>query len=238
MGMSKYKRMLCLASSRKRGGCCVAGIVAEPQGRRYWLRPVGAYATGLSDIDCWIGTVGRSVQPLDVVRVPVTAPAPERHQKENWRIDPTAYWEYEKSITPNDATAVLHKLADATPHLWEIGMSTQAGCNDEVTVDRLNDIDCSLRLIHVPSLTLRVRPSARRAGELRVQGAFEYAGVPYALWITDRRIEDEYKVRGIGEYALGSAFLTISLSEPFGDAVHKLIAAVMPVGRAHQGGTP
>ena len=48
----------------------------------------------------------------------------------------------------------------------------------------------------------------------------------------------QYKVRGIGEYALGDAFLTISLSEPYAGSVHKLIAAVMPAGRARQGSGP
>jgi hypothetical protein len=102
--------------------------------------------------------------------------------------------------------------------------------NNGVHVGCLGGVDRSLHLIRVPSLKLRVLPHESYLGELRVQGAFEYNGAPYALWITDPRIEEVYKVKGLGEYAHGSAYLTISLGKPYDNAVWKLIAAVIPAG--------
>lgn len=228
--MCEYKRMLCLASSRKRSGYCVAGIAAEPDGTLFWLRPVGAYGDALSRVDCWLAPNRRMVQPLDVVKIPVARRLPEDYQTENWQIDPNAPWMFDRVVGPGDAECTLARLVERPATLWTLGMSTKSGVNDGVHVDRLGGVDRSLHLIRVSSLKLRVLPHAWKSGELRVQGAFEYNGVAYALWITDPRIENEYKAKGLGEYAHGGAYLTISLGRPYENAVYKLIAAVMPVG--------
>jgi len=228
--MCEYKRMLCLANSRKHGGYCVAGIVAEPGGALHWLRPVGAYGDALSRVDCWLAPKRRMVQPLDVVKVPVMRRAPEDHQTENWQIDPNEAWLFERSIGPDDVDSTLTRLAERPATLWSLGKSTKNGMNNGVHVGCLGGVDRSLHLIRVPSLKLRVLPHESYLGELRVQGAFEYNGAPYALWITDPRIEEVYKVKGLGEYAHGSAYLTISLGKPYDNAVWKLIAAVIPAG--------
>ena len=65
----------------------------------------------------------------------------------------------------------------------------------------------------------------------RVQGRFSYAGNTYALWVTDPVYERQYLAKLDGDYQIGECFLTVSLGEPFGGAVYKLIATVVTAER-------
>ncbi len=49
----------------------------------------------------------------------------------------------------------------------------------------------------------------------------------YRFWITDPIYEKNYLAKNDGAYELGDCYLTVSLGEPFKDACHKLIAAVI-----------
>jgi len=63
-----------------------------------------------------------------------------------------------------------------------------------------------------------------------VQARFALAGVDYWLWVTDPIYERRYLAEGNGDYELGPSFLTLSLGEPYGDFVYKLVAAIIEEG--------
>ena len=61
----------------------------------------------------------------------------------------------------------------------------------------------------------------------RVQGWFTFGDVEYGLWVTDPAIERQYLAQPDQEHRIGTAYLTVSLGEPFKDYTQKLIAAVI-----------
>ena len=75
-----YSEMICLAYSRKEGGCCVVGIEKET-GK--WLRP----ATGIKGMPLLPDacTLPDGTQPavLDLIGLDLGAPCPNSHQVEN-----------------------------------------------------------------------------------------------------------------------------------------------------------
>ena len=224
--MRTVKRIVCLANSRTMNGRCVAG--REWRGGRAgpWIRPVGAHdGREVSEYERQYED-GSDPCVLDVVDVPMLEPRPHGYQTENWLLDDQCYWEKAGRLSPLDLAA----LRDPADPLWVDGHSTWNGRNDKIPVEVAGSVTSSLRLLHVDALQL----VAGRPGEAfgnnkrRVQGRFEHAGREYRLWVTDPGFERRYLAKLDGAYPLGGCHLTISLGEPFGDACHKLIAAIVP----------
>ena len=219
------KRIVCLANSRKLHGRCVAGRewVDGQAGR--WIRPVSnrehqevsEYERQYED--------GGDPRVLDVIDVPVLEPRPASFQSENWLIDPEYYWEKVGRLSWFDLPA----LADPAEALWLDGHSTYHGVNDRIPLDVADSVTDSLRLVHVDRLALSVFKPGEAFGNMkrRVQGRFTCAGRRYSLWVTDPVHERRYLAKLDGEYRMGECFLMISLGEPYGDAVHKLIASII-----------
>src|ERR1035438_7094419 len=101
------KRILVLANSTKHHPkSCVAGremLEAGDDTRRRggWVRPVSTHDEGALD---WSERrLGGSVdaKPLDVIRVPVSAPENNPLQPENWLIHPGESWIKEDSLPPS-----------------------------------------------------------------------------------------------------------------------------------------
>ena len=90
-----------------------------------------------------------------------------------------------------------------------------------------------MKLVHVDELELAVFKPGEAFGNTkrRVQGRFRYAGNAYALWVTDPVYERQYLAKLDGDYPIGECFLTVSLGEPYGGAVYKLIATVITAER-------
>jgi hypothetical protein len=49
----------------------------------------------------------------------------------------------------------------------------------------------------------------------------------YWLWVTDPIAERRYLPESDGEYAVGEAYLTISIGEPYQDYCYRLVATVI-----------
>ena len=164
-------------------------------------------------------------QALDIVDIPVLNPQPEGYQSENWLLDPEHYWRRVSRLP----RASLPRLADSPALLWINGRSTYHGTNDKIPLDETDSLTDSLRLIRVERLDLRVFAPSEAFGnrKRRVQGTFVYAGVQYALWITDPDQERAWLAKDDGHYEMGECYLTISLGEPFNGACYKLIAAII-----------
>ena len=228
--VSRSKRIVCLANSRKLSGRCIAGREwTEEEGVGSWVRSVSArehqevseYERQYED--------GSDPRVLDIIEIPVLEPLPRDCQTENWLLDPQHYWERTGTYSPLDLPA----LTDPVEPFWIDGYSTHHGRNDRIPVDSTDSITSSLRLIRVDELGLEVFMPGDAFGNTkrRVQGRFAHSGQEYAFWVTDPQYERRYLAKLDGSYRLGECYLTISLGEPHEGFFYKLIAALIEPDR-------
>lgn len=225
------KRMICLANSSKHKGRCVAGReLLQGSAGGGWIRPVSA-RTGeeLSQSErCYAN--GQEPRLLDVVEVCLEQSQAHGCQKENWRIDARHKFKSVGRITWME----LESFVENPETLWSNVQSTRNGRNDELPVAVADAMSSSLVLVKVPRLSLRVWAPNEAFGnpERRVQARFVYRNVPYALWVTDPVVCDEYLRRQNGEYLLMECCVTLSISAPFSKdngqtCCYKLVAAII-----------
>jgi hypothetical protein len=85
------KKIVCLATSRKPGGRCVAGREITPEGYGGWIRPVSARASAeISLKECEYEN-GEEPDILDIIDIPMIGAVPRVHQTENHMIDSEYY---------------------------------------------------------------------------------------------------------------------------------------------------
>jgi hypothetical protein len=216
--------LVCLASSRKHGGHCVAGVDLAANA---WRRPVSERTDGtLSDMHVMLDT-GRKVAPLDVIRIPVVRHAPTSYQPENWTIA-NDRWRYLRTLDGAEARSLLRSLSIPGPGLFRT-------TGDRIDKDRFieSPAEASLAVVWPRELTFAVRETF--AGHRQVRARFELAGMGYDLAVTDPALETELLAQPVGAVipaastSLGSdeVFFTISLGEPFAGYCYKLVAAVI-----------
>lgn len=225
--MGHKKRIVCLANSRKVNGRCIAGREITGSGPSGWVRPISAREHEEVSERERLYEDGSEPDALDVIDIQFLRACPKNHQQENWLLDPRCRWEKVGSITWDD----LKHFEEEDGPLWVDGHKTWNGVNDKVPPSVAMTLRSSLRLIHVPSLTLRhFAPSARFGNhKRRLQARFRHAGVLYALWVTDPFYEEPFLELPDGEYELGESYLTISLGEPnpADGYCYKLVAAII-----------
>ncbi len=223
--MATVKRIVCLANSRKLNGRCLAGKEFGGDTVGTWIRPVGAREHGeVSEYERQYED-GSDPKILDVIDVPLLDPQPKGFEQENWLLDPEYYWGKVGRVTWPE----LARLADHVEPLWIDGIHTYNGINDKIPLAQVGTVRSSLRLLHVTTLRISVFKPGEAFGNLkrRVQGRFNYGDREYRLWVTDPTYERSFLSKSDGDYELGESFLTVSLGEPYSDACHKLIAAII-----------
>lgn len=219
------KRIVCLANSRKLHGRCVAGpeVGSHPPS---WIRPVSARPSQeVSEYERQYAD-GRDPQLLDVIDIPLVEHQPHNYQQENWLLDWLEYWSKVDIYPWRD----LQLFSQPAGTLWLNNYHTTSGRNDRIPLIDANGQSDSLRLIQVDHLRLRVFAPGEAFGnsKRRVQAGFEFAGVDYALWVTDPTVERRYLRQDDGSYEITEkCYLTISLGEPWNDWCYKLVAAVL-----------
>ena len=220
------KRIVCLANSRKLNGRCIAGrelTVDDTPGP--WIRPVSdrehqevsEYERQYPD--------GSDPKLLDIVEVPLLQHCPASYQRENWLLDPQYYWRRLGKYSWQHLTS----LAGPAGPLWRNGSHSYNGTNDRIALADTASETSSLKLVRVDAIRLHVFAPGEAFGnsKRRVQAKVRFAGVAYALWVTDPVIERRYLALDDGFYDLPESCLTVSLGEPFDDYCYKLVAAVM-----------
>jgi hypothetical protein len=212
----EWQWMLVLASSRKLGGRCVAGVNTGNE----WVRPISKEKHGTLHADHCGGSFPNL---LDVVRFRVAGKAGTRAHPEDVLLDESS-WEVRGRKTPRDIASRLARLAVPGPSL----LGDQAAFVTKDSVER-RGVHASLELVEPPEVVF-----IRRGGKTRVE--FELSGCPYDLPLTDCNVAPTLG-EGNGEWSydelrLGRArrlFLTASLGERLEDRHWKLVAAVIPV---------
>ena len=226
--MGITKRIVCLANSRKMQGRCVAGRELNAGVVGAWIRPVSDRpAEEVSEYERQYPD-GSDPRVLDIIQVPLIEARPRDYQQENWLLDPQLYWVKRGTLGWDD----LSSLQDRRGPLWINGNSSYNGRNDRIPLAQAIELRSSLKLIHVRNLGLRVFAPGEAFGNTkrRVQARSAFDGADYALWVTDPIVERHYLAQPDGEYAVGEAYLTISIGEPYQDYCYKLVATV--IGRA------
>lgn len=218
------KRLVCLANSRKLGGTCVAGKVVD-QATSPWVRPVSGRpdAAVMAQERCYED--GCDPQVLDIIDVPLKHHEPKAFQSENWLLDPERRWTRVGRLLWAD----LDRLVDDPISIWFNLSSTSDGLFDRVALQDAEGLDNSLYLLRLESLNLRVFAPGVDFGnpKRRVQAGFTHRDTKYQLWVTDRLVEEEYRAKPDGTYAVGPCFVTVSLGEPHEGYCYKLVAAVI-----------
>lgn len=228
--MTETKRIVCLASSRKSLGRCIAGREwSDEQGVGSWIRPVSARPGEEVAYREREYEGGGEPQLLDIVDIPVVEARPHHHQTENWLLDSTFRWR-----NAGRFAGAVSLLEDSVLPLWENGYSSSVGLNDRIPKALAWSLSDSLRLIKVDALQLSVCAPGEPFGDprKRVQGRFSWAGNQYAMWMTDGHFEPIFKERPFGMYKMDECYLTISLGEPYSDDFcYKFIAAMIPASQ-------
>jgi hypothetical protein len=221
------KIIVCLASSRKPGGRCVAGKEVAPAGNGGWVRPVSARSSAEISLEERQYENGQEPEILDVIDIPMIGAVPRVHQQENHMIDSDSYWSKNGSIAWGD----LERLADAPTALWSNGFSTNAGNNDRVPVANTPGFHNSLWLIKPSDVTFSVEAPGAFFGNPKrvVRAAFRYQGVWYDLRVTDLAAERTLLAKENGIYPLEQeCYLCVSLAEVHTDGYcYKLVATII-----------
>jgi putative nucleic acid modification protein with dual OB domain len=224
--------MVCLANSKKPpSGRCIAGKKFSKGVAGEWIRPVSARATHEVSEDERRYEGGKKAQLLDIVSVPLLKASPLGHQTENYVLDDGYYWTKVGVATWNDIKAATDS---ADPTFWAASQSTFHGMNDKVAAAHLAKYRSSLKLVMVDAVELRVRTesgfeggSARR----RVRAKINISNDSYLLSVTDPEIEEQYLIKGDGDYDLGQAALCVSLAEVWNGFAFRVAASVITAER-------
>lgn len=224
--MNYEKKIVCLACSRKPGGRCIAGREVLTGGYGGWIRPVSSRPGSEISLDERQYESGSEPVLLDIVRIPMVAPAPHLHQTENHLIDAQQYWESPGALHWNDLT----EMVESPQGLWTNGDSTFHGLNDRIPQSGAASLTSSLVLIKPENVSLEVLvPGAAFGNQKRaVRAAFEYNGVRYNFKVTDIQAEKRFLSRQNGNYLINDElYFCISLAEAHTDGYcYKLVASV------------
>lgn len=225
------KKIVCLANSRKMSGRCIAGKEYGDEGVGDWVRPVsGRPHEEINEADRRYSD-GTRAKLLDIVSIPMDAPKPHAYQSENHLIDDQYYWER----TGRADEALIASAVDVSiDTLWGTDCSSYSGTNDRIPLEvAKKECESSLALIAVENVEVLASAEGAAFGDnkRKVRASFEWNGHNYALRVTDPEIEQIALGEPEKSLELGSAYLCISLGEPFNEYVYKLAAAVITQSR-------
>lgn len=217
--MSTMKNIVCLANSRREGGCCFAGKEVLREGKYgSWIRPINSQQEHALSTSQMCLPDGATPKLMDVIVVPLASHNPQVHQCENYVLDVRSSWEKVGTI----AFSELPKLTDhTTDNLWLFGDN-----NDRVPAEYINQVKSSLLLIQPQYLTIVVCATGK------VRASFIFNEVRYKLAITDSVAEHRYREKATAPFKIKvpseGVYLCISLAENlFRGSHYKLVAALI-----------
>lgn len=225
-----YKKIICLAKSRKTGGYCVAGKEILNDGTiGQWIRPVSARDTEeISAKECRFEN-GHQPNLLDIITIPLQQYNPTCFQCENYLIDDDSVWSKEGVYDSEQ----LIRLIDNPASLWEPDSSSSHGVRDRVDECNINNLGGSLYLITPTSLRIIVQTEGEgyRYPKLKVRALFEYNRINYLFSVTDPSIERDYRAMEIGSYSIENTenriFMCVSIGLPWENYCYKFVASII-----------
>jgi hypothetical protein len=168
------EEIIVLASSRKTGGRCIAGVSTD-SGK--WVRPVSCQGEG-ELYPFHYEVRGRAPEALDIVCFSYDRPLEDPTQPENVLIDEEG-WQLTGQLDPAAAYNELAPFLDPSPELFgnrERSLSA---------IEAARGVSESLVLIEPSDLQFSVRPPFEPGGPRRKRAKFSIGGQLYDLPITD-----------------------------------------------------
>jgi hypothetical protein len=232
--------IICLASSDKKSGRCIAGLKTDGSG---WLRPVSVQLDGTLFPESYILDTNREPRLFDVLEIECSEHRPECHQPENWIIKQKK-WRFVGFPSRQKLIEVLKPELDRNNLIEELFGNS----SDRVEYEWLqkNPAQYSLTYIKPKSINWIVQ---EYLGRKRYRACFTLNNISYDLRITDPvwKAQMDQAQLAVGNYTSSEAIkrlnlvdftsdgfrLTVSLGEPFtpsgSDRLYcfKLIAAVI-----------
>lgn len=216
--MLEYRKLVCLANSKRDGGRCVAGRLVTDQGFGPWIRLVADEAGGPVPTSYYWQFL-----PSHIVEVPVASHVPVRHHTEN-HVMASGDWRRAGYMTWEE----LGKLVESPEGpLWLNGDSSSGGYNDRVPEACLRGLSRSLYLVRPEKVELQATYEQLRGwSRRRIRVSFDLRGEHYRLAVTDLEILNQAWEMGV-VYPMEDALLCVSLGEAFKGYAYKLAAAVI-----------
>jgi hypothetical protein len=232
--------IICLASSDKNRGRCIAGLKTDGSG---WLRPVSAQPDGTLYPDNYILDIDREPQLFDILEVECSEHRPECHQPENWVIKPKK-WRFVGLPNRQLLTEILKPELDrsAAPH------ELFGNPSDRIDYELLQQDPAQYSLIYIKPQSINWIVQ-EYSGSKRYRAIFASNNIPYDLRITDPQWKSQMDQAQlpVGTYSSDEVInrlnltdftsegfrFTISLGEPFTPTGYerrycfKMIAAVI-----------
>lgn len=232
--------IICLASSDKNRGRCIAGLKTDGSG---WLRPISAQSDGTLYLDNYILDIDREPQLFDILEVECSEHRPECHQPENWVIKPKR-WRFVGSPNRQMLTKILKPELDRSAALCELFSNS----SDRIDYEWLQQNPAQYSLIYVKPQSINWVVQ-EYSGNKRYRSIFTSNNVQYDLRITDPQWKSQIDQAQlpVGNYSSDEVIdrlnladftsdgirFTISLGEPFTPTGYerrfcfKMIAAVI-----------
>lgn len=221
-------QFVCLASSKKPYGRCIAGKLWGGENHGAWIRPVSNREhDSISDAERTYAN-GRTAQVRDLTTVTFSGLQNHPYQHENHLICHPPLWASQGQLSLND----IAQLEDHPETLWESGHHSRCGVNDRVPPESLNVRRQSLFLIRPDRVSVRVSAESAQWGNhrLKARASFSYNRIQYAFSVTDELAESHFLGLGAGtHHPEGITYFTVSLGDidPNTGYAYKLVAAIL-----------
>lgn len=216
--------IVCLASSRKHGGRCIAGLSWQNHDHWAWIRPISAHGNGELNAERFYDD-GTEPHLLDLIDMSLLQPMPLGCHTEDILVDPAKPWHKRDILTYHEALDLIPTLPTS---LWINGKDTSHGLNDVMDEWVAGRLKTSLKLICPERLIMTA--TAEHDHKRKVRGEFRLRNSTYKLTITDPWIESEFADYAIGDQRVAlNPLLCISIGLVYErtHACYKLIAGVM-----------
>lgn len=221
------ERILVLASSRKHGLRCVAGISLDTD---RWVRPVGTVQGGaVSTYHC--GIDGRYPQLREVVTFETQGACPLPGQPENVLVG-VGPWELESRLSPEEAAGIVE------PHLVK-GPEVLGSLSDRISeaIVQQEPVSVSLQVIEPEALEFEHERVPWGSGS-RTWARFSLGAAWHAIRLTDvivrpwlvKHDPGTYTLEDMGIDRTARVALTVSLGDAFEGTHYKLAASVFRIG--------
>lgn len=226
-----FKKIVCLADSRKSGGRCIAGKeILGDDSFGPWIRPVSSRDEEEISYTERQYENGSRPQLLDIIEIPFRRHSPNAFQTENYLINSGYWWEQQGCCE----FEVLPKLCDNPSTLWNTDSSSYYGLRDRVPESSTTSVESSLYLISPQAIDILVRKEGEEFGNPRkkVRARVSYKGIDYILPVTDPKIEDRFLALDEGSVPINQPFrrifMCISLGLTYTDGTcYKFIASII-----------
>ena len=226
--------LVCLANSKKHSGRCLAGKAFHDGTYSEWVRPVTEHPHQELQHPEHCLQSGEDSLILDLLEISFLGPRGDRHQQENWLMDPLVPLKKLGRLSIEHA----RRIVDTPASLWGIGSSSANGLNDRIPLNEILKVSTSLYLVEVESFYLKIVEETYLVTRKKMAGYFSYQGSDYKLKITDPEFKRKFVDSPVGDYDIGRTLLTISLGENFNGNHYKIIAGIIPIEYSEKRSSP